>query len=526
MAALLPLFRRAARAASPDDAELLDRFADSRDEDAFAELVRRHGPVVYRVCLRLVDRHSADDAFQATFLVLATRLDAARASGSVGGWLVGVAGRVARQMRRAAGRRARHEHHAASQAVEQHDAPELTDTFRVLDEELARLPARLRDPVVLCLLQGRTQEQAAAELGRDARTLRRRLGRAKEVLRARLERRGVVPLVAASLVTGGGAVSAVPVVLIRRTTATVFDFLTGGATRSLPVVLAKGVAMTTFSRKLTQVLTVAVAGFLGVGVLVAGDEKPRPRTMVELAPPPKTVGLPPTIQIEGLLAEVPSGFCERCGLDGEQPGMAGVWSLSRREVKMFTELLRLDKACKVQSRPKILVADNQTGYIQVGQDVPYVVSTDMKEGKTVQTIDHRHVGITTRVTPRLSADGRTVLLQAELQHSAVSPALGTLKDGVVVPGFSTQTCQTTVAVPDGGTAVIRFGTTTAAGGKVIDHLWMLTPSVIRGKEPPVAPLPKPVVSVQMTAPPGLTFIPANPTIVAPPPLPHPTPVKP
>ena len=82
----------AARTAS--DAALLARFADTRDNDAFTELVRRHGPVVYRVCRRLVGSTAADDAFQATFLVLATRISAARAAGSVGGWLVGVAGRL------------------------------------------------------------------------------------------------------------------------------------------------------------------------------------------------------------------------------------------------------------------------------------------------------------------------------------------------------------------------------------------------------------------------------------------------
>src|SRR5581483_3055742 len=232
MAALLSLFRHATRAATPvPDAELLDRFGAGRDQEAFAELVRRHGPVVYRVCRRLVGPDAADDAFQAAFLVLATRLDAARATASVGGWLVGVAGRVARQMRRAADRRARHETAAAqARAIERSDdAIELADQFRVLDEELARLPDRLRDPVVLCLLQGRTQEQAAAELGRDARTLRRRLERAKQVLRARLERRGVIPAVAAGLVAGAGSVSAaVPEGLGTRTVATVFDFLTGG----------------------------------------------------------------------------------------------------------------------------------------------------------------------------------------------------------------------------------------------------------------------------------------------------------
>ena len=139
-----------------------------QEQNPFADLVRRHGPVVYRVCRRLVGS-DADDAFQAVFLVLATRPGAARAAGSVGGWLVGVAGRVARQMGRAAGRRTRHESAAAGQSKSAPPEPsiDLADQFRALDEELARLPDRLRAPVVLCLLEGRTQEQAADEIGRD-----------------------------------------------------------------------------------------------------------------------------------------------------------------------------------------------------------------------------------------------------------------------------------------------------------------------------------------------------------------------
>jgi len=291
MAALLPLYRFATRATLPaSDAELLDRFAAGRDEDAFAELVHRHGPVVYRICRRLVGPGAADDAFQATFLVLATRLPAARAAGSVGGWLVGVAGRVARQMRRAAARRTRHEAIAAD--TRRHDstdsAIDIADQFRVLDEELARLPDRLRDPVVLCLLQGRTQDDAAAELGHNARTLRRRLERARQVLRARLERRGVVPAIATALVTGAGSVSAsIQPELCSRTVSIVFDFLTGGAglSRAAPVILAKGVATTMLARKLVLSMAALAVGLVGFGVGLADDGQPVPAAPATRATP-------------------------------------------------------------------------------------------------------------------------------------------------------------------------------------------------------------------------------------------------
>ncbi|OWK37449.1 hypothetical protein [Fimbriiglobus ruber] len=147
---------------------------------------------------------------------------------------------------------------------------------RVLDDELTRLPDHLRGPVVACLLQGRTQEQAAADLRTSQRTVRRRLEEARRLLRSRLERRGVVPVVAAGLVAGAGQVpAAVPAELAKRTVAVVFDFLAGGSAFASPVaVLAKGVVM---SARASQVKTMMVAfaiGISGLGLsfgMAAGD---------------------------------------------------------------------------------------------------------------------------------------------------------------------------------------------------------------------------------------------------------------
>ncbi|OWK37285.1 RNA polymerase sigma factor [Fimbriiglobus ruber] len=265
------------------DAELLARFVANRDEAAFAELVNRHGPVVYRVCRRLVGPTGADDAFQATFLVLATRARAVRKAGAVGSWLVGVAARVARQMRRAALRRERYESAFASERSGLNIAdlpPETADLGRILDDELTRLPDHLRGPVVACLLQGRTQEQAAADLRTSQRTVRRRLEEARRLLRSRLERRGVVPVVAAGLVAGAGQVpAAVPVELAKRTVAIVLDFLAGGcAVASSPAAIAKGVAMSTFAGKIKVVAAVVALGVAALGVGIAGDGKPIPPT--------------------------------------------------------------------------------------------------------------------------------------------------------------------------------------------------------------------------------------------------------
>ena len=266
------------------DGDLLARFSSARDEAAFAELVRRHGPVVHRVCRRLVPAH-ADDAFQAVFLVLACRPERVRAPGAVGSWLVGVAGHVARQMRHAERRRAVHERAAGrhESCDPRADAHELA---AILDDELTRLPDGLRAPVVLCLMRGRTHAQAATDLGGSVRTLRRRLDRAKELLRARLERRGVIPAVATALVAGiGEAVGAVPPVLTRQTVANVFQFLAGGAPTAPVVVVAKGVVNDMARFKVPALLAPAAAVLVCLGFVWSQDPlKPIDPPLREIPP--------------------------------------------------------------------------------------------------------------------------------------------------------------------------------------------------------------------------------------------------
>jgi RNA polymerase sigma factor (sigma-70 family) len=269
------------------DAELLARFVASRDEAAFTELVRRHGPLVYRVCRRLVGPSSADDAFQAVFLVLACRADRLRKPGSVGSWLVGVAGRVARQLRAREARRAG----AELPDVPDQSSPEAhllsTELARALDDELTRLPDALRAAVVACLIQGQTQDEAAAELGGSVRTLRRRLDRAKALLRLRLERRGIVPAVAAALVNGGMAgAQVVRRELIHKTVGGVSEFLAGGAVRAAPAVIAKGVVAGMITTKHWLAACAAVLG-LGLAWAAVAQQDSRPGL-----PPPDVISFP------------------------------------------------------------------------------------------------------------------------------------------------------------------------------------------------------------------------------------------
>ena len=176
------------------DAELVRRFADHRDEGAFAALLRRHGPMVLGVCRRVLgNAHDAEDAFQATFLVLARNAPAIRKRASVGSWLHGVARQVAVRARAAAARRQEREREAPPERPV--PGPEADASWRevgtVLDEELGRLPDQYRAPLVLCYLGGLTRDEAAQRLGCPPGTLKSRLEQARERLQHRLVSRGL-----------------------------------------------------------------------------------------------------------------------------------------------------------------------------------------------------------------------------------------------------------------------------------------------------------------------------------------------
>src|SRR5262249_32005484 len=137
--------------------QLLDRFLTTREEAAFAALVERHGPMVLGVCRRLLgDPHDAEDAFQATFLILSHRAAAVRKQESLASWLYGVACRVAWRARAHAARRRDCEQRACALQLVPRTEPPAPDLAGVLDEELQRLPLKYRTPLVLCYLQGHT----------------------------------------------------------------------------------------------------------------------------------------------------------------------------------------------------------------------------------------------------------------------------------------------------------------------------------------------------------------------------------
>jgi RNA polymerase sigma factor (sigma-70 family) len=177
------------------DPQLLDRFVEDHDEAAFEALLVRHGPMVQSVCRRLLrDPSDAEDAFQAIFLVLVRKANSVRVDESLGPWLYTVAVRVAARAR-AARRRLRDRE--GGSAIEGVPAPATDDRLDrlevpgIIHEELARLPGRLRVPLVLCYLEGMTHDRAAGAIGCPVGTVRSRLARARGLLQKRMARRGL-----------------------------------------------------------------------------------------------------------------------------------------------------------------------------------------------------------------------------------------------------------------------------------------------------------------------------------------------
>jgi RNA polymerase sigma factor (sigma-70 family) len=251
------------------DAQLLERFLARREEVAFAELVRRHGPMVLGVCRRVLgEPHAADDAFQATFLVLVRRAGSIVPRSALGPWLYGVARRTALKARGSAARRRRAEREAARARPRTTAPPAAVGDLRpVLDEELGRLPRKYSDPLVLCLLEGRSRKEAAGMLGWSEGTLSGRLARAKEQLGARLRRRGVT-LAGAALAAAlaeRAATAEVSVSLVASTARAAVS-LAGSGVSPVVISLTEEVlkAMLTSKIKAAAVVLVLVAG-MGVG---------------------------------------------------------------------------------------------------------------------------------------------------------------------------------------------------------------------------------------------------------------------
>ncbi len=262
-----------------------DRESTEAAELAFAELVARHGPMVLRVCHTILgDLHEAEDAFQATFLVLARRAQSIRNRGSAASWLHGVAHRVARAARMAAGQRRTHERKAAELARRSADHPGWDDVGEVLHEEIERLPERYRVAIVLCDMEGLTEGQAARQVGWPIGTVRSRLMRGRERLRVRLIGRGLAPslVLFGSLPTSEAAFVVVPACLLSSTTKGALQFAAAGAVPVVVSTLSEGVLRAMFLTMLKMsagaLLAVGSVSLLVIGAAGFAQEKSTARS--------------------------------------------------------------------------------------------------------------------------------------------------------------------------------------------------------------------------------------------------------
>jgi len=249
------------------DGQLLERFLARRDEGAelaFAALVARHGPMVLGVCRRaLADPGDADDAFQATFLVLVRKARSVRVDDSLGRWLYGVSRKVAARARAVAARRPRTEAPEFEAIAADGPDPDRFEARAILDEELARLPEAYRSAVVLCDLGGLTHEEAARDLRCPVGTIKSRLARGRDRLRGRLERRGLAP-------SSMALAPAVPASLVeaaaRSASVVVWGSTAAGVVPVSAALLAREVIQTMTGIK----LKLAAAAALSIGVAATG----------------------------------------------------------------------------------------------------------------------------------------------------------------------------------------------------------------------------------------------------------------
>jgi RNA polymerase sigma factor (sigma-70 family) len=296
------------------DAQLLDRFVRHRDEAAFELLVWRHAALVLGTCRRLLhDRHEAEDAFQATFLVLVRKAASISKRASVGSWLYKVACRIAGRARSRSARRACRPLPTDIPARADSDEVLWRDLRPVLDEEVARLPEKYRRPFVLCYLEGHTNEQAARLLGCPTGTVLSRLARGRERLRQRLARRGLVLSggLLTALLSNAAAEAALPAALVKVVVKAAIPWAAGKAAAGLVSARAAawtaGVLQAMFLTKLkialAAVLVVALAA-TGVGLVgrpLLADPPPAPARQQRPAEPGRAAAPP---EVRGILKEV------------------------------------------------------------------------------------------------------------------------------------------------------------------------------------------------------------------------------
>jgi RNA polymerase sigma factor (sigma-70 family) len=406
------------------DGQLLERYLAGGEEAAFALLLRRHGPMVLGVCRRVLrQEQDAEDAFQATFLVLVRRAATIVPGQSVGPWLYGVAHRTALKVRSLAARRAHVERQAARQSTLEDREPE--DWRPLIDHHLSRLPERYRAPLVLCDLQGRARGDVARQLGLPEGTLSSRLARGRALLGQRLRRHGVaLSAVGLAAVLGGNAGATPPAALTSATTTAALAMAAGQpvAVPAHVLVLTEGVlrAMTLTRLKIASVvlLSLAVLG-LGGGTLGRRALADRPAAPApEAAPADKKakeeVGPSVTVTLKAIDA-------------GKQTLTGVVGNKKERQEKTY----ELARDVSVLLKDGLTKPDEgKAGSLKdltPGRSVELQLSPG---GKTVTMITlrpwHEHGGVVS-----VNADKRTITIASKSENGPVEGTFTLVKEGRV-----------------------------------------------------------------------------------------------
>lgn len=414
------------------DRELVAMFVESGDADAFAALVHRHAAMALGICRRVLGRGpDADDACQATFLVLLRKAGAVRNRESLACFLHGVAHRVATNLRRERDRRKRRE--AAHVSPPQRDAGEdLTwrEAQAALDDELTRLPERFRAPLVLCYLEGLTRDEAAARLGWTLGTVRGRLERGRAMLQARLTRRGVAlaAALAAGQLTTGDAAAAIAV-----STGTVSDRV---------LALSEGVVNAMAMKKLQAVIALVLL-LVGAGTVLGLRPK-------GVAPPAAVVAETPPRTLTGHKERVTAVACAPDGkliATGGWDGTIRLW-----DPKTLAEARRLDLAPTRHFDPARVMS------LHFSADGRWLVASVSNEkvvvwDRATWKVAHQFEGFSAAVAP----DGQTVACGAPRHDGVISlHDLGTGKPVRELRGPYSRVDRLTFA-PDGKTLFAQVG---------------------------------------------------------------------